>query len=175
MCIWIMSNECNSMKLWAVYISRLFTQTWLVLCSSTNWALWQSINQHTTYIDAPIKLSTFIQKLVSLSTDYSKRSIPIPTKEEYKIQLKSKFQNVLKRMHWKALQFHWKLESSNKDKYRFKSQKYSQTIYEKIDFEDDSLSLIKNIEFCDVINTLQEQLVNSIKEINCTNRIIVPA
>ena len=35
-CIWIMPDELNSMKLWVAYISRFFTQTWLVWYSSTN-------------------------------------------------------------------------------------------------------------------------------------------
>ena len=37
------------------------------------------------------------------------------------------------------------------------------------------MSLIKNIEFRNVSNTFQEQLANDIKEIKCTNKIVVPA
>ena len=37
------------------------------------------------------------------------------------------------------------------------------------------MSLIKNIEFCNVNNTFQEQLAKNIKQIKCTNKVIVPA
>ena len=73
-------------------------------------------------------------------------------------------------MHKEALQFLQKRESSNKETYGFKSGKCSQTID-----EDDLMSLIKNIECCNVSNTFQEHLANSIKEIKCSNKIIVPA
>ena len=56
-----------------------------------------------------------------LYTDYSNKNIPIPSQNEYKIQLISKVENVLKRMRWKALQFLGKLEENNKETYGFKS------------------------------------------------------
>ena len=110
-----------------------------------------------------------------LYTDYSNKNIPIPTKEKYKIQLISKVESVLKRMRWKVLQFLGRLESSNKETYGFKSRKYPRTIDDLIGFEDDLMSLIKNIQFRNVRNTFQEQLANDIKQIKCTNKVIVPA
>ena len=52
---------------------------------------------------------------------YSNKNIPIPSRNEYKIQLISKVENVSKRMRWKALQFLGKLEENNKVTYGFKS------------------------------------------------------
>ena len=78
-------------------------------------------------------------------------------------------------MRWKTLQFFRKLEISNKEMYGFKSRKCPQTIDELIAFEDDLMSLIKNIEFRNVSNTFQEQLAKEIKKIKCTNKIIVRA
>ena len=37
------------------------------------------------------------------------------------------------------------------------------------------MSLITNIQLRDVRNTFQEQLANDIKQIKCTNKVIVPA
>ena len=37
------------------------------------------------------------------------------------------------------------------------------------------MSLIKNVEFRNVSNTFQEQLAKNIKQIKCTNKVIVPA
>ena len=37
--------------------------------------------------------------------DYSKKNIPVPTKEEYNIHLISKTELFMKRMRWKALKF----------------------------------------------------------------------
>ena len=46
------------------------------------------------------------------------------------------------------------------------------TIDELIGFEDDDLmSLIKNIEFCNGSNTFQQQLANKMKKIKCANKI----
>ena len=110
-----------------------------------------------------------------LQRDYSNKNIPIPTKEEYKIQLISNVESILKRMRCKALQFLGKLESINKETYEFKSQKYPQTIDELlIGFEDDLMSLIKNIEFCNICNTFQAQLASDTKQIKCTNNLIFP-
>ena len=50
---------------------------------------------------------------------------------------------------------------------------FLQTIDELIGFEDDLMPLIKSIEFRNVSNAFQEQLANGIKEIKCTNKIIV--
>ena len=48
------------------------------------------------------------------------------------------------------------------------------TIDELIGFEDDDLmSLIKNIEFCNGSNTFQQQLANKMKKIKCANKIFL--
>ena len=78
-------------------------------------------------------------------------------------------------MRWKAPQFLGKLESSIKETYGFKSRECPQTIDESVGFEDDLMSLIKNIEFRYVSNTVQEQLARDIKQIKYTSIGIVPA
>ena len=78
-------------------------------------------------------------------------------------------------MRWKALQLLGKLVSSKKETHGLKSRKYPQTIDELIGFEDSLSSLTIDIEFSNVSNTFQEQLANDIKQIKCTNKVIVPA
>ena len=111
-------------------------------------------------VDAPIKVRTFLLKLLS----WKDSTHTIPTRI-YQVQLRktTKIESVLKRIRWKALQFLGKLVSSKKEKYGLKSRKYLQTIDELIDFEDSLSSLTINIEFSNVSNTFQEQLANDIK------------
>ena len=54
---------------------------------------------------------------------YSKKNIPIPSENKYKLKLIMKTENFLKRMRWKALAFLGKLKSSDKDNYGFKTMK----------------------------------------------------
>ena len=42
---------------------------------------------------------------------YSQKNIPIPTEKQYKIQLLSKAENLVKRMRWKALELLEKLDN----------------------------------------------------------------
>ena len=42
--------------------------------------------------------------------EYSKKKIPIPSQEEYKVYLMSKVEKFIKRMRWKALEFLGKLD-----------------------------------------------------------------
>ena len=51
---------------------------------------------------------------------YSKKNIPIPSENEYKLKLIMKTENLSKRMRWKALAFLGKLKSSEKGNYGFK-------------------------------------------------------
>ena len=110
-----------------------------------------------------------------LYTDYSDRNIPIPLQNEYKLQLISKVEHLLKRMRWKILQFQGKLESDNKETYGFKSRKCPNGIDELSKFEDDLMLMIKNIEFRNVSNRFEDQLRNDISEIRNTEKVIIPA
>ena len=62
--------------------------------------------------------------------DYSKNNIPLPTKQEYKIQLTVKVESVIKRMIWKSLEFFNKLSSSEIETYGFPSNKCPSTFDE---------------------------------------------
>ena len=106
---------------------------------------------------------------------YSNKNIPIPLRNEYKIQLISKVENVLKRMRWRALQFLGKLEENNKETYGFKSRICPQSVDELSKFEDDLMLMIKNIDFRNVYSKFQEKLKYDITKIRSSKKVIVPA
>ena len=64
-----------------------------------------------------------------IDIDYSTKSIPIPSNDEYEIPLLSKIEHVIKRMRWKALEYHGKLNNSIKESYGFKSRKCPSTVF----------------------------------------------
>ena len=49
-----------------------------------------------------------------IDIDLSTKNIPIPSKDEYEIQLVSKIEHVTKRMRWKDLECLGKLNNSTK-------------------------------------------------------------
>ena len=70
---------------------------------------------------------------------YSKKNIPIPSENEYKLKLIMKTENFLKRMRWKALAFLGKLKSSDKDNYGFKTVKCPSSVKELVSFDNDMM------------------------------------
>ena len=97
--------------------------------------------------------------------DYSKKNIPIPSKEEYKLLLTAKTNSFIKRMRWKALEFLGQLPLKFKETYGFKSKNSPPAVTELRKFEEDLFSLIKSIEFRNTDNTLQKKMRTDIKMI----------
>ena len=91
-------------------------------------------------------------------TDYSVKNIPIPSKHQYKIQLKSKTEKVIKRMKLKCLEFLGKLNSNNVESYGFKSVKCPLVIQKMTDFENALQKMIKSVEFRQLCNSFQRKL-----------------
>ena len=75
----------------------------------------------------------------SFNITYSKKNIPIPSVNEYKLKLIMKTENFLQRMRWKALAFLGKLKSSDKDNYGFKTVKCPSSVKELVSFENDMM------------------------------------
>ena len=86
-------------------------------------------------------------------TNYSVKNIPIPSKHQYKIQLISKLEKVMKGMRWKCLEFLGKLISYNVESYGIKSVKCPPAIQEMTDFENDLQEIIKSVEFRQICNS----------------------
>ena len=69
------------------------------------------------YIGSFIEVEHFRRHHImeTFNITYSNKNIPIPSENEYKLRLIMKTENVLKRMHWKALTFLGKLKGIGKD------------------------------------------------------------
>jgi len=107
--------------------------------------------------------------------DYSKKNVPIPSKFEYKLQLISKVEKVIKRMRWKALEFLGRLEQNDKKTYGFPSRKCPPPITELSPFEEDMLHMIQNLEFEPVKNEFLDNLKEDIEKINKSKKLLVSA
>ena len=107
--------------------------------------------------------------------NYSKKNIPIPSENEYKLLLTAKTESLIKRMRWKALQFQGKLPPSDKVTYGFRSRKCPPVVKELSNFENDMMKLIENIEFRQVDNEFQRKLRKDIRTIKQCGKVVVPA
>ena len=72
--------------------------------------------------------------------DYWKKNTPLSTKQEYKIQLRTKVESLIKLMRWKLLEFFNKLSSSKIETYGFPSNKCPSSIDELSAFESGSFN-----------------------------------
>ena len=75
---------------------------------------------------------------------YSQKNIPVPMEKQYKIQLISIVENLVKRMRWKALDFLGKLHNQVKNT---ESSKCPPSVNELSSFESALLMMIHNVEF----------------------------
>ena len=107
--------------------------------------------------------------------NYSEKNIFILSNEQYKIHLISKVENFIKKMHWKALQFLEKLQSTDKETFGFHSKKCPPAVEELTNFESDLMLMIKNIQFRHISSTFQKQLKKDVKEIRQSNQFFVSA
>ena len=106
---------------------------------------------------------------------YSKKTIPLPSEKQCKLQLISKVESVTKRMRWKAMQFLRKLDQNRTETYGFKTNKCPPAIEELSEFESDLVSMIKNTQFRPVRNNFLNKLKNDRKENNNMNELLVNA
>ena len=110
-----------------------------------------------------------------LNITYSKKNIPLASHNEYKLQLITKVESLIKRMRWKALQFLGKLESTNKETFGFKSRNCPPTVEELNEFESDMMALIHNIEFKRVYDEFQSTMKKDIRIIKDSKQVFIPA
>ena len=106
---------------------------------------------------------------------YSKKNIPIPSKQQYKLKLIDKTESFIKRLRWKALAFLGKLEGRATNTYGFPTKKTPSVVRELIPFENDMMLLVKNIEFKRKNNEFQCKLNEDIREIKATKQLLVSA
>ena len=113
--------------------------------------------------------------IIKFNITYSKKNIPIPSENEFKLKLIMKMGNFLERMHWKALAFLGKLKDSDKDNYGFKTAKSPPSVRDLVPFENDMMDIIKSLEFKRVNNEFQSNLRNDIRQICKNNNLFVLA
>ena len=106
---------------------------------------------------------------------YSDKSKPIPSKEDYKVQLISKMEKFIERMRWKTLEFLGNLHSSDRITVDFKSKKCPPIVQELENFENELMLMIKNVKFRKVNNSFESQLNEDIKQIKRDCKTFVPA
>ena len=85
-----------------------------------------------------------------------------------------KVEQFMKRMRWKALQFPRKLDNTGQENYEFKTRKCLPCVEELIDFENDMMYMVKNIEFRNVKNEFQTKPSSNIKRMKDNDNFLIP-
>ena len=106
--------------------------------------------------------------------NYSTKNIPLQPEKVYKKLLVEKVELVIKRMRWKAHFFDQPVsdESSN-PKYGFKTRSSPPQHKDLVKFEEELLTLVKNIKFSRATNTFQRKIINDIKSIKSSENVFV--
>ena len=108
------------------------------------------------------------------SINYSTKNIPLSSEKTYKKLLIEKIELLIKRMRWKAYYFD-QPESNQTPIYRydFKTRSSPPQHKELVKFEDELLSLVKNLKFSKVTNTFQRKIMNDLKVIKDSDKAYV--
>ena len=78
-------------------------------------------------------------------------------------------------MRWKALQFLSKLDNTVQENYGSKTRKCPPCVEELVDFEDDMMYLVKNIELRNANNSFQAKLSSDIKRMKTNDNLLIQA
>ena len=108
-------------------------------------------------------------------TYYLYKNISIPSKKQYKTQLKSKVEKAIKRIRWKKMEFLRKLNSHKNTETYGSINKIPSSSGRTIKFENDILLVIKNIKFRKINSNFQEKLSNGIKQIKNSDKVFLSA
>ena len=96
------------------------------------------------------------------SLGYSQKNVPVPSEKEYTLNLLEKTEELFKRMRWKAFYYNNRNETQQDYKtaetYGLRTKKSPLIINEIRGFENDLISLIKNIEFKKTRSKFQNKL-----------------
>ena len=102
---------------------------------------------------------------------YSIENIPIPTRKSYLLQLMEKIEMVIKRMRWKAIQFSNNENNDSKTEwYGLKSLSSPRPVKELTSFENELISIVKNIKFRKVRNHFQDRLQQDLRRMKASNK-----
>ena len=113
------------------------------------------------------------------SLGYSPKNVPVPSEKEYTLTLLEKTEELFKRMRWKAFFYNNRNETQQDYQtaktYGLRTKKSPPSINELKGFENDLISLIKNIEYKKTRSKFQNKLKSDVLKINESNEIIVAA
>ena len=108
--------------------------------------------------------------------DYSLKNIPIPDQNNYLKSLIDKTQKFFQRIRWKV---YWidkeKNDDIQKEKYGFKTEKCAPQHHELVKFENDIMNIIQNIEYRPEKTKFQKQLLQDVKNIKKSDKVLLPA
>ena len=138
---------------------------------------------HSMYTHTPLALVlVLLSSLCAISNmdhysfDYSMKCVPIPSEEEYQLELLDSIHKLDNRMKWRAFHFLNPNQTENsKETYGFNTTTAPPPIKELKSFQDGLIDLAKNIKFEKVNNQFQNQLKDDLKNIRWEDRIIVSA
>ena len=108
--------------------------------------------------------------------NYSMKCVPIPSEEEYKLELLDSIHKLDTRMRWRAFHFLNPSQTKNsKETFGFNTSTAPPFIKELKTFQDGMIGIAKNLKFKKVTNQFQNQLRDDLKNIKREDRIIVAA
>ena len=111
----------------------------------------------------------------NFNINFCRKSIPILSDREYMIQLISKVEKFIKRVRWKSFQLFGKFHNSRQENCGFKSRRCLPCVDELLDFENDMMKMINNIEFRKLKCTFQTKVMSDITKISESNKLLIPA
>ena len=111
-----------------------------------------------------------------INLDYSRKNIPLPSKDSYMKSLIAKTENFIKRVRWKVFFFENPSEKeASEEKYGFRTTKTPPQNPALNEFENDMYDLISNVEFKANKPQFQEKMIKDIREIRNSGKVILPA
>ena len=107
---------------------------------------------------------------------YSLKNIPLPTQEQYKMELLNKIEIFIKRLRWKAFYFDGNADGDlSKENYGLKTPNSPPPIKDLMDFESDLFNLVNRINFRAVRCDFQNRIKKDISEIKKSKEVLVSA
>ena len=135
-----------------------------------------TIFKHTNVSSIILLLSTLGVVMEQVKFDYSMKNIPIPSKEEFMIQMIHSVEYFVKNIRWRAFFFLNPSQSTqSKETFGFRSTSPAPFVPELREFELKLYDLTKNIRFRNRTNSFQTKLNGDSKKIKGETNMIIAA
>ena len=119
--------------------------------------------------------------LEKVNLGYSTKNIPLADKKKYNLELIATTEALIKRMRWKAIFFLQRDQNTNEEDldnpetFGLSSKKSPSQVKELIQFENDLLQLVKDVDFRETRNDFQDRLKRDIKSMRTSGKTLTPA